>query len=123
MKGGGWERHRERRYGRGDRRGWVEQRAGMGRQNKEYCEERRRWEKRRLGRMRAEGRLQKEEREAGNPRGGVGEDGVERPRKGQKRDMQRHREEMLEKTQGTRAMGRRRQEGSKILRQKGREER
>lgn len=45
--------------------------------------------------------MQKEEREVGNPRGGVGEDGVERPRKGQKRDMQRHREEMLEKTQGT----------------------
>ena len=31
--------------------------------------------------------MQKEEREVGNPRGGVGEDGVERPRKGQKREI------------------------------------
>lgn len=60
-----------------------------GDKNKEYCEERRRWEKRRLGRMGWEGRWKKEEREIGNPRGGVGEDGVERPRKGQKREIWR----------------------------------
>lgn len=44
-----------------------------------------------------------EKREIGNPRGGVGEKGVERPRKGRKRKMWlRHREGILEKTQGKR---------------------
>lgn len=61
--------------------------SGMGGdKNKEYCEERRRWEKRRLGRMRVKGRWQMEERGVGNPRGGVGKDGAERPRKGPKRE-------------------------------------
>lgn len=58
MKGGVGERHRERRYGRGrqERTGGTESRMG-GDKNKEYCEERRRWEKRRLGRMRAGGKV------------------------------------------------------------------
>ena len=54
------------------------------------------------------GRWQTEERGVGNPRGGVGEDGAERPRKGPKR-------ETWETEKGCE---RRHQEGSRILRQK-----
>lgn len=97
----------------------MEQRAGWGGdKNKEYCEERRRWEKRRFGRMRG-GREGCRRRKG---RLGIQEVVWVRmewkgQRKGQKRDMQRHREEMLEKTRG-RAMGEDAKKGSKILRQK-----